>query len=285
MSVRFRQAFHDTFVRTFCPSKSAIFNYRARSMSQMYSNVSHHHNHNHHQNHNQNHNQNYPNYQNLNQKLNFSANNNNNNVNNNHYHYHPHHQNTNNFNFNQSYYQQPQPQPQQPQSHYSPPPPATAPSMQHKKAQTLANYPNGINPIRKNPTTSNNNCSQTDPGIQFNCNSMIIPLRCSPTPPSLPKPLAPLSPMKPTDSVFNNPNDDECQIVESQLDSKLVPLLICSKTMRVSAPASTPAVSSVQSPSPLTAAALAQQQQQHQSESLSNTESVLVPMMIIQPVK
>lgn len=36
MSVRFRQAFHDTFVKTLCPSKTPIFGQRARSMSTMY---------------------------------------------------------------------------------------------------------------------------------------------------------------------------------------------------------------------------------------------------------
>lgn len=40
MSVRFRQAFHDTFVRTICPSKSAIFQCtRQRTMSQMYNSM------------------------------------------------------------------------------------------------------------------------------------------------------------------------------------------------------------------------------------------------------
>ncbi|KAH9399103.1 G-protein coupled receptor [Tyrophagus putrescentiae] len=40
MSVRFRQAFHDTFVRTFCPSKSAIFQCtRQRTMSGMYNSM------------------------------------------------------------------------------------------------------------------------------------------------------------------------------------------------------------------------------------------------------
>ena len=40
MSVRFRQAFHDTFVRSFCPSKSAIFQCtKQRTMSQMYNSM------------------------------------------------------------------------------------------------------------------------------------------------------------------------------------------------------------------------------------------------------